>query len=76
MIWLGVLVTLVRGTDNPFGTPNDFEVSLFRDEANTELRVWCADYDRPQLDLGLTFLSQSAVFIDYQNAIIGFCEPL
>ncbi len=41
-----------------------------------ELRLWYADYDRPQLDLGLTFLSQSAVFIDYQNDNIGFCEPL
>jgi len=35
MIWLGVLLTLVGGTANTSRTPNDFEVSLFRDEANT-----------------------------------------
>jgi len=54
--------------------PEDY---LIRTESGRyELRVWCADSDRQQLDLGLTFLSQSAVFIDYQNEHIGFCEPL
>jgi len=54
--------------------PEDY---LIRTESGRyELRVWCADSDRQQLDLGLTFLRKSAVFVDYQNEHIGFCEPL